>query len=181
MIIPSIAQVQNLAASVIGYGYWSLVDTLSQKTIASFDSFFDFDYNKENAIASYPLEDGKFASYNKQQNPFNITITLIKSGLTLPYDKKNFVSALEKYCDKPLLVDVITPHGAYLHCSLSGLSFKNSPDENNDIIAARINIKQIEYIASEKTGTVKIPNASARARQGLKSILNIPTPEQSFI
>lgn len=173
MIIPSIAQAQNLVSKVLGFGYWSLVDHETQELISSFDSFYDFDFNKENAVANYPLENGEFASYNKQKQPFNVSITLIKSGLTIPYAKKRFISDLRKYSDNPLLVDVITPHGSYLNCTLSGLSFKNNPDENNDLIMAKVNIKEVQFFLTEAFGNVKTPNAAKRFSQGLKSMLAI--------
>ena len=173
MIIPSIAQVQNLVAATLGYGYWTLVDHETQEYVTSFDSFYDFDFNAENAIANYPLEQGQFVTYNKQRNPFNISLTLIKSGLTLPYEKKRFVDALKKYSNNALLIDVITPHGSYLNCTLSGLSFKNSPDENNDIIMAKVNIKEVMFFTVDAVGTVKISNASNRLLQGLKSMVGL--------
>lgn len=173
MIIPSIAQVQNIVAAALGFGYWSLVDSDTQQLIAQFDSFFDFDFNQENAVANYPIENGKFAVYNKQNNPFNVTVTLVKSGLTLPYAKKKFTEALKKYSNDALRVDVITPHGCYTDCTLSGLSFKQMPDENSDMIMARVNIKELQFFGEDAKGKIKNTNAWNRAKQGLKSMVAI--------
>lgn len=176
MKIPSIAQASNIIAQTVGngiLGYWSIVDSRTQELIAQFDSFYKFGYNQTNDIASYPIENGSFATYNKQSNPFDTTVSLIKSGLTLPYSKQRFIEDLEEYSKRPLPVDIITPMKTYINCSLSGLSFEFDPEDNSDMVIVNLPIKQIQYLNAEAGGQTKTLNARSRLLQGLKSALSI--------
>lgn len=167
MQIPSIAQATNLLSRVLGFGYWAIVDSETQNNIATFDTFYDFSFTQDSNITTYPIENGDFVSYNKQNNPYTINVTLIKSGLTIPYLKKQFVSNLSVYVNTAKLVDVITPQGAYLQNSLSNLSYVSDPEDNSDMIIARVTIKEVKYLGS-KIGSAN-NNLMNRLKQGLKS------------
>ena len=175
MKIPGVTQLLNVIAANAGgfLGHWTVLDHDTQLAVVSFDSFYQFGYNKQTAISQYPIENGSFATYNKQNSPFSLTVTLIKNGLNFPFQKRDFVNKLQEYCDKPLLVDVVTTSGTYLSCSLGGLQFHNTPEENSDMIMADLTISEVRFLLDGETVAPKTLNISTRIKQGFKSMVGL--------
>lgn len=174
MKIPSIAGAQNVIANAFPsiFGAWTIVDHDTQLEVCTFDCFFAFGYNKQNSVVNYPIEQGSFATYNKQNNPFTLEVSIVKNGLNFPFQKRDFVKTLQKYTDGALLIDVITPSGTYLNCTLSGLSFSNSAEEWADAIKADLTIKEIRQIGG-LNNKVKSLNAKEKVMRGLRQLVGI--------
>lgn len=174
MKIPSISGAQNVVANIFPgvFGAWTLLDHDTQLEICSFDCFYAFGYNKQSNVVQYPIENGSFVTYNKQNNPFQIEVSLVKNGLNLAFQKKSFISKLQDYCDKPLFVDVVTPSGTYLNCTLSGLSFENSADEWADAIKANLTVKEVREWVNLDTKP-KIMNATKLVQRGFRTLLGV--------
>ena len=174
MKIPSIAGAQNVIASTWSkyFGAWTVLDHDTQLTVCSFDCFFAFGYNNQNNVAQYPIEEGSFATYNKQVNPFELDVSLVKNGLNLPFQKRDFINTLKQYADGAKLVDVVTPSGTYLNCTMSGLSFEQSAEEWPDAIKANLTVKEMRFIVGFNT-SVKSLNASQKALRGLRQLVGV--------
>lgn len=175
MKIPSIAGAQNVVANAFPgvFGAWTILDHDTQLEVCSFDCFFAFGYSKQTNVVQYPIENGSFATYNKQNNPFRLDVSLIKNGLNLPFQKRAFISTLQDYCDKPLYVDVVTPSGTYLNCTLSGLSFENSADEWADAIRANLTVTEVRHTISLETKAPKNLNVAQKAKRGLRTLVGV--------
>ena len=175
MKIPSIAGVQNIVANTWPnyFGAWTILDHDTQLEICSFDSFYDFGYNKKTNVVQYPIENGSFATYNKQNNPAAFSVSLVKSGLNFPFQKRDFIKKLNEYTEQAKYVDIITPSGTYLYCTLSDLSFKNEPDEGSDIILARLTVSEVRHVLAWGTGEVKELNGWQKAKRGLRTLIGV--------
>lgn len=174
MKIPSIAGAQNVIANAFPtiFGAWTILDHDTQLEVCSFDCFYSFGYDKQSNIVQYPIENGSFVTYNKQNNPFRIDVSLVKNGLNLPFQKKAFISKLQEYCDKPLLVDVVTPSGTYLNCTLGGLSFDNSADEWADAIKADLSVTEVRTLISSPSDAVTQMDWKQRAKSGFRTLFS---------
>lgn len=175
MKIPSISSAQNVVANTWPqyFGAWTILDHDTQLEVCSFDCFYAFGYSKQTNVVQYPIENGSFATYNKQNNPFNLDVSLIKNGLNFPYQKQTFIRTLQDYCDKPLYVDVVTPSGTYLNCTLSGLSFENSAEEWADAIRANLTVVEVRHIMSLDVGEPKTPSIAQQAKRGLRTLVGV--------
>ena len=175
MKIPSIAGAQNVVANAFPgvFGAWTILDHDTQLEVCSFDCFYAFGYSKQTNVVHYPIENGSFATYNKQNNPFSLEVSLIKNGLNLPFQKRAFISTLQDYCDKPLYVDVVTPSGTYLNCTLSGLSFENSAEEWADAIRANLIVAEVRHIISLEVNKPKSLNLAQKAKRGLRTLVGV--------
>lgn len=174
MNFPSTAKLGNIiGANVSVLGGWDFVDHETQLTAFAFDSFFGFGYNKANNIVQYPIEQGTFSTYNKQVNPFTLSVTLIKSGLSLPTQKKIFIKKVNEYAEQSKFVDVVTPSGTYLNCTISGVQFQNMPDDGADLIEVKLTISEVRQLPSETVTAVKKPSIGARVLQGMKSMVGL--------
>lgn len=175
MKIPSISSAQNVIANAIPsvFGAWTILAHDTQLEVCSFDCFYAFGYDKNSNVVQYPIENGSFATYNKQNNPFKIDVSLIKNGLNFPFQKRDFINTLQKYCDEPLYVDVVTPSGTYLNCTLGNLSFEQSAQEWSDAIKADLTISEVRQIIDLSKATVKKLNAMQQIKRGLRSLVGI--------
>ena len=175
MKFPSIAGAQNAVANAFPsiFGAWTVLDHETQLEVCSFDCFYSFGYDKQSNVVQYPIENGYFFTYNKQNNPFRIEVSLVKNGLNLPFQKKAFVIKLQEYCDKPLLVDVVTPSGTYLNCTLGSLSFDNSAEEWADAIKANLTVTEVREMISFGAKGVTAPSFLAQVKRGLRSLVGI--------
>ena len=174
MKIPSISGAQAVIANTWPdyFGAWTVLDHDTQLEVCTFDCFFAFGYTKQSNIVEYPIEQGSFATYNKQNNPFEIEISLIKNGLNFPFQKADFVKNLRYYCDKAKLVDVVTPSGTHLNCTMGGLSFNQSAEEWADAIKANLTIKEVREIIL-LNAEVKTLNAYEKAKRGLRQLVGV--------
>jgi hypothetical protein len=174
MIIPSVAKLQNFLRSQLPgiFGTWSVYDTNTMRPICSFDTFYGFSYTKKNTVTEYPIEQGSFATYNKQTAPFNAGVILIKSGLNFNSDRKRFLDTLEDYCDSTKLVDIATPSKTYIGCTLGGLDYKHMPDDGADLLVVSLDIKQIkELVPISSANLITSPknlNAASTVSVGTK-------------
>jgi hypothetical protein len=175
MKFPSIAGAQNVIANTWPdlFGAWTILDHDTQLEVCSFDCFYAFGYNKQSNVVQYPIENGSFATYNKQNNPFRIDVSLVKNGLNFPFQKKAFISTLQDYCDKPFYVDVVTPSGTYLNCTLSGLSFENSAEEWADAIKANLTVTEVRHTLMFGENPVKTLNISQKIKRGLRTLVGV--------
>ena len=175
MKIPSIAGVQNIVANSWSsvFGAWTILDHDTQLEVCAFDSFYDFGYNRKTNVVQYPIENGSFATYNKQNNPVVFTVSLVKSGLNFPFQKRDFIKKLSDYTEQAKYVDIITPSGTYLNCTLSDLSFKNEPDEGSDIILARLTISEVRSTLNASAGEVKELNTWEKVNRGLRTLVGV--------
>ena len=174
MKIPSIAGAQNVIANAFPgvFGAWTILDHDTQLEVCSFDCFFSFGYSNQNNVVQYPIEQGSFATYNKQNNPFDLEVAIVKNGLNFPFQKRDFIKTLKKYADGALLVDVVTPSGTYLNCTISGLSFENNAEEWADAIKANLTVKEIRQITGLNT-EIKTLNAKTKIMRGLRQLVGV--------
>lgn len=184
MSIPSLADLQNSIASADKkkgdgiFGSWQFLEhSDTGKPICTFTSFYNLEYDADSKTTTYPIEGGSFFTANKQSNPYNCTVTLIKDGINLPFQKQQFLDALNKYLREPLTVDIITPSAAYLNCSIESLSYKQNPDAGADLLFVTMKIRQIKELAPLTTATVAIatkePNSASTVERGLTVAQNI--------
>lgn len=174
MNIPSIAGAQNLIAKSFPgfFGAWTILDHDKQTTVCSFDCFFAFGYRQQSDVLQYPTEAGSFLSYNKMNNPFAIEVSLVKNGLNLPSQKRNFVNTLQKYVNESLLVDVVTPSGTYLNCTLTGISFEQSAEEWADAIKADLSVKEVRLLSASYKTTREL-NAQSTINSGFRQLIGL--------
>lgn len=75
------------------------------------DSVLAFDYRKDYAIATYPVEGGGFQSYDKVEKPFDIRLSLTKGGSES--DRAQFLTEVERIVAGIELYTVVTPEAIY--------------------------------------------------------------------
>lgn len=95
---------------------WGIFDSKGKLAVSA-DSIVDFDYRQEFKVSNFPVQDGKFASYNKVNNPFDLSVRLSKSGTKV--DRAKFLQQIETLLNTLDLYKILTPEKSYLNCNLT--------------------------------------------------------------
>ncbi len=144
-----------------------------QIEIASYDSVFAVGIQNESHIADYPLEQGAFASYNKVETPFDVTVTLTKGGTE--DERATFLSDLEDARHGLTLYSVMTPERTYESVNFTTLNIQRSTREGANIIIAQLIGREVREKASAKFSQPKDPGAQDTVFQGQVQIISDPT------
>lgn len=85
------------------------------------DSFLTFGFRKEASVASYPIQRGGFANYDKVQNPFETFVRMSKGGSL--QERKRFLDSLDAIVDTTDLYDILTPEKTYISVNVLRYEF----------------------------------------------------------
>lgn len=171
MVIPSTAKMGNIIAQNVSFlDSWNFVDHDTGLPFCSFDSFGSFSMNASASVTQYPIEGGSFRYYNKDDSPTNIEITLIKSGLVIPGQKKKFINTLQQYVGQPKLVDISTTSGTYIGYTIQEMKFGNLPDDCADMLMVTLTITEVR---TKKAMEAAKPKAKDRIKSAFQQLIGL--------
>lgn len=81
------------------------------------DSFGEFSYRSEWAVADFPVAPDGFASYDKVAQPFEIVLRMYKGGTKEA--RKRFLDSIEAIAGTLDLYDILTPERIYLNVNVT--------------------------------------------------------------
>lgn len=151
---------------------WGVFHSLQVK-IADYDSVYAVGHQSESHISDYPLELGAFASYNKIQVPFDVTVTLNCGGSE--EKRATFLSDLEEARAGLYLYSVMTPERTYENVNFTGLNVQRSLREGAHMIIAQLIGREVREVASAAYSKPKEPAAYEVQAQGQVQIISDPT------
>jgi hypothetical protein len=141
----------------IGLGtiYSGLGSTLSTKSV---------EFIKETKVSDYPVEGGKFVSYNKVELPASPIVTFCFSGSET--DRASFLKAINKACLSTDLFNVVTPEVRYDNYSIESYTYQRSNESGATMLTVEITLKEVRQVSavfsSTADKTIKAPkNPSA--------------------
>lgn len=116
------------------------------------DSFRTFNFKNEWSVTDAPTEDGGFASYNKVNNPYELTVRLTKSGSRR--DRTEFLEKLDAIARSLDLYKLVTPERTYL--SLNVIRYEIRRDEARGaywLAEVDVYFREIRSVTSEYTNS----------------------------
>lgn len=112
----------------------------NQPTLAV-DSFLDFSIQNASQVANYRIEKGQFASYNKVDTPYNLSVLAVKSGNNDEFN--TFLGTLETISNDLKLYDIVTPSKVYSNANIESYAYRRNPEAGANILYVQINFVQI--------------------------------------
>lgn len=106
------------------------------------DTVYSLQYNNVSQVAQAPLERGTFTSYNKVQNPYKATVTLIRGGAS-PAARGAFIGQLEALSRSTLLFHVVTPDYVHRNAAIIGFDYARESQAGARMIAANLHVEEI--------------------------------------
>lgn len=121
-------------------------DTFIPLTIPS--SWLEFGVRFESAVSDYPVETGAFAVYNKVRRPVGVNVTMTKTGSDLA--RTAWLAAIQQMeAEAPTqLYTLLSPQGAFLDYTLTGMSYETRPDRGSNILYLTLQFTEVPQISS---------------------------------
>lgn len=129
-------------------GTWTVTDKDGQ-ALAVFDTFFGCDYRGESKVASKPVEQGGFASYNKSASPDTVNVALGKTGK--PSELTALLDALQQLRDSVDLVSVVTPEKTFLDYTLESFDYQRSASSGVDRLLVSLRLVEVKQVSPDYT------------------------------
>jgi hypothetical protein len=130
------------------------------------DTVHSLKYQNNSQIAQAPVEKGSFASYNKVQNPYQATVTMIRGGGDAGM-RGLFIAQLEALSKSTLLFHVITPEYVHINAAITGYDYARDPNAGARMIVANIHLEEVrEAKVTYETKETKNPEDSPQVDGG---------------
>lgn len=139
------------------------------------DSVVTLDYKQDWTIADYPLEAGKFESYDKVNVPFNVNIRFAAGGSEVERQLLlDSVAAVAKTLD---LFDVVTPEAIYTNVNINHYDYRRTAASGLGMIVVDVWCQQVQVTARAAFTNTQNPGAAATVSGGVVQA-EPPTPGQ---
>lgn len=141
------------------------------KPVVQPDSFRKFEYRQEWSVTSAPVQEGGFVNYNKVNNPFELTLRMIKTGSKS--DRAKFLQSIDAIGGTTKLYKILTPERTYFSCNVTGYRIVREEARGAyflsevEISFIEIRTTQAEYTATSiATQNAKTDSAKPVENQG---------------
>lgn len=128
------------------------------------DSIVSVDFQRQWAIASYPMEQGAFQNYNKVQFPFENRVQLTKGGSVK--EKQQFLNIIESMAASLDLFDIVTPERTYYNVNVENISYDRSSASGAGLLTINLDFQEIRFNAIAKFNNTIDANASDPVSDG---------------
>ncbi len=153
---------------------WIIADDEGHALVTP-DSLVDLGYRGEQRVASYPVEQGSFAAYNKVAQPQELTLRLSCGGRNMSRDL--FLAELQFLWASLTLVNVVTPDATYRSFNIDRLDYQRKSSSGLSLIVAEIHISEIRTSAQAAYSNTAQPSGSNPQSQGwVCTAANTPAP-----
>ncbi|SAK87950.1 hypothetical protein AWB75_06005 [Caballeronia catudaia] len=153
---------------------WVLCDDEGNALVTP-DAVVDLGFRGEQRVASYPVEQGSFASYNKVGQPQELTLRLACGGRNMSRDV--FLLELEYLLGSLTLVNVTTPDETYRDYNLDRLDYQRRSSSGLSLIVAEIHLTEIRISAQASYSNTAQPSGNDPQSQGwVCTAADLPAP-----
>ena len=132
-------------------------------TAVEFDVFLDMDFAGANAVAHEPIEQGGFASYNKQDTPKEISVTLACTKLYVA--QQPVLEAIDKLAAGTQKLSLITPAAEYKNLNIESYSYARRDDAGAGMLVVELKLVEIREVETKKKTTAS-QNPKSEGKQG---------------
>lgn len=120
------------------------------------DTVYSVKYSNSSEVSSAPVERGSFTDYNKVQNPYKASVTMIIGGGNATM-RGAFIAQLEAISRSTLLYHVVTPEYVHTNATIVGYDYVREPQNGARMIAATIELQEIRE-SSVRYESVEVEN-----------------------
>jgi hypothetical protein len=131
------------------------------------DSQVDFSFKQDFTIATYPVEQGQFQTYDKVQMPAEIRCRFSAGGTES--NRQNFLQSIQSVINSIDLFDVVTPEQVFTGYCFSHRDFDRSADKGVGLIVVDLWLTEVR-----ETATAQYQNTQEPGSAGQQSIGSVP-------
>ena len=146
-------------------------------------STYSFDFTKEARVSNFPIEAGKFASYNKVETPGNPVVTLILDGSE--DDRTRFLETIDAACVSTDLYNAVTPEITYANYTVERYTYQRRASKGATLLMVEVSLKEIRQAtaiyATVTTAPIVNPQNPSSAPQVNNGMTQPATPATSTL
>ncbi|WP_233874030.1 phage baseplate protein [Paraburkholderia adhaesiva] len=142
---------------------WMICDDEGNALITP-DSLVDLSYCGEERVASYPVEQGSFASYNKVAQPQELTLRLSCGGHNMGRDA--FLATLDTLRTSLTLVCISTPEVTFRNYNIDRVDYVRKASTGLSLITAEVHFTEIRTSTQASYSNTAQPSGADPQSQG---------------
>lgn len=150
--------IDRLAAS-----QWGIFDDNGANVLTP-DNIVSVGYSSEFRISDYPLQGGKFESYDKVATPAQNRVVLTKGG-TLN-ERQIFLTKLDTIRDDRRLYSVLTPERAYFDVNVERVTLERDTTKGAGLLTVEIVLREIRQTATAAFSSSQTPSGADEVNDG---------------
>lgn len=141
---------------------WTIQDE-GGGTAVNFDVFLSMDFAGQNSVAHEPIEQGGFASYNKQDSPKEITVSLACTKMYM--SQQPVLENLDKLAHGIQKLSLVTPSSEYKNLNLEGYSYRRTEDAGAGMLVVELKLVEVREVEIKKKTTAS-ESPKSEGKQG---------------
>lgn len=120
---------------------WGIYEKGTNDIALEVDGFVDFTLSNASQIAGYRIEQGQFASYNKVDSPYGLSLVAVKTGTILELD--DFLFKLDIISNDIKLYSILTPGQLYQNANMQQYAYRRSVEGGLNMLYVNMMFTQI--------------------------------------
>lgn len=172
--MPAVEQKLNKDSSTIdrlAARRWGIF-TSRGATVLDADNVVSVEHAVEYRVADYPLEGGKFESYNKVATPFEVRVAMSKGGTIA--DRTAFLKALADIVPSLDRYNVVTPEATYLNATIVSSRLTRNAGNGAGLVTVEVGLQEIREAAAAAFSNTKAPSGAAEQNNGSVQAVALP-------
>lgn len=147
--------VTGVLGSLFG-GTWDIADS-NGLTVIKPDSYIAVAHKREFRIASHPVEQGSFTSYNKVSTPYDFRVTMTCNG-SGSMTREAFLAKIDSMVASTDLYTVTTPDATYENANLVHYDYQRTARNGVQLLTVDLWFQEVRVTATRTLDSAK--NAS---------------------
>ena len=171
-----------ILGGILGSGLFSTIagTALNNLGITESTSTGSVDYSKEMRVSSFPVEGGKFASYNKVELPGEPIVTLLLGGSVS--DRTGFINAIDSACKSLNPYSVATPEVTYTNHTIKGYRYSREALRGANMFAVELRLEEIRTVSAVYSQSqVNAPKTASAIPQADSGKVQATAPQTSTL
>ena len=128
------------------------------------DTVKGIEYKKEWVIATYPMESGAFASYDKVETPYTAIVEFTSGGSLA--DRQLLLDSIDAISGDLNLYQVVTPEKVYVDANLQRLGYRRNGGRDSGMITVAVAVLEIRETANASGDATQSASGAAPAEDG---------------
>lgn len=120
-------------------------------TAVDFDVFLGIDFSGDNQVAHEPVEQGGFASYNKQNTPKEISVELACTKMY--FNQQPVLENIDKLASGVQKLSLVTPSSEYKNLNLESYSYRRTEDAGAGMLVVELKLVEVREVETKKKTT----------------------------
>lgn len=139
----------------------------------------DVSYEKDYVVATFPVEAGSFASYDKVEQPYHARVTVSVGGSIA--SRLEALATVEDLIASLTLVSVATPEEVYANANIVHVGYDRSAMKGAGLLHLDIWLEEIRVTAVANSGNAAQPNGANPVNGGVVQTAPVTGVQSSSI